>query len=253
MNTPTIAIANGLLLTMMLGTGTTAHANEQEGVKCRAGYEATITDGNRHLTCSSPRTFTLGSVCSPLTFSQAGIPLPPNTNIIMQPSGQDTCLAVGVGKSTPSQMTPPLPGYPAASAFQRVVVANGPDRFEAKVIEYAFPERGPVYLGNPSKGVRCASGYDGDVKFDGKGIRCDKNDGPPKTADCDIGWTVDRDRNGKEDRCLGLNEGPTKPQGMTKIQHDFDRALGNVGWLLDKNPGSDRWQRKVYVFPAASN
>lgn len=223
----------------------------QEGVRCPDGFEVTIGSDNRSLICGRP--FTLKSICSPIAFSSKGLKV--SGNIVMDSKGSDRCLAVATGSATASVMEPPRPGYPAPGTFKRVVDANGPDRFVAPGREFAFPVDGPDYLiGDRSKGVRCPAGYDGDRRFNGRGIRCDKWDGPARAADCDFGWTlrVD-DQGGKEDRCLGVNQGPTKPKGMTKVHHDADRALPTVGWVLDKRTGPDTWRRKVYAYPSHVN
>jgi hypothetical protein len=237
-----------------------AHAGEQQGVKCPDGFEAHISNDNRKLVCS--RRYTLQSVCSPAVFAASGLKF--NGNIVMDPVGRDggidQCMAVGAGRKVDSVMSPPLPGYPALATFERKKHPTGPDKFESSTIEYAFPVGGRTYVGDASKGVQCPAGYDGDQRFNGRGIRCDKLDGPPKTADCDglnagivsIGWELKIDRRGNEDRCVptgGGSDGPTKPEGMTKVHHDAERALDNVGWVLKDRDGRDRWQRKVYVWP----
>lgn len=239
-----------------------AFAGPQQGVKCPSGYSATITDSNKKLVCSRNKTYELASICSPLAFSNQGITV--SGNIVMEPNDPtgDKCLAVVTGQKVASVMAPPLPGYPAPSAFKRVNNASGPDKFVAAVTEYAFPEgRLTPYVGNAGSGVRCASGWDGDKVYDGKGIRCDKLDGAPKLADCDgiaagpvaLGWKWQQDHVGAEDRCLPMgtgDHGPTKPQGMTKVQFDADRARDDAGWVLNKKSGArDTWQRKVYAFP----
>jgi hypothetical protein len=103
--------------------------------------------------------------------------------------------------------------------------------------------------------VVCPAGFDGDKVFGGRGIRCDKLDGSPRSADCDgiVGWEWKRDLAGAEARCRNIvtgATGPTKPDGMTKIQHDLVRESDEIGWVLNKISGArDTWQRKVYRFP----
>lgn len=254
-------VVAGLVIAAGWFAAAPAQAGPQQGVKCPSGYDARISEGNRKLVCSRQKTYELASICSPAAFSSKGVKI--GTNIVMDPAGIDQCLAVGTGAKTASVMAPPQPGYPAASAFRRDPSAGGPDRFVATVTEYAFPSGGPLYIGTASAGVRCPSGYDGDKEYDGRGIRCDKRDGPPRPADCDgiaagpvaLGWRWERDHRGAEDRCLPMGtgeDGPTKPEGMTKAQHDLERASDSIGWVLDKNSGArDRWQRKVYAFPAS--
>lgn len=240
-----------------------AHAGKQQGVKCPSGYDAVISDGNKKLVCRTTRRYEKGSICYPVQVSpQVSIkPL----SIVMETTGSDQCLNVLTGSKTPSLMLPPAPGLPAASEFAREVSAAGPDRFVATRTEYAFPTGTTYPVGNPANGVSCPAGYDGDQVSGGSGIRCDKLDGSPKPADCDgvgagpvvIGWKWTQDHVGSEDRCLPMStgpHGPTKPQGMTKVQHDLERASDSIGWILDKKSGArDTWRRKVYEWPNHNN
>lgn len=241
---------------------TSAQANEVTGVRCPAGTDAEISNGNKTLKCSKNKTYRLASICSPVAFGPSGMTA--NTRIVMEPQGLDQCKAVVTGIAAPSVMAPPLPGYPPANKFSRVVKASTPDEFVATVKEYAYPEGGPLYtLGDKSKGVVCPSGFDGDRRFEGRGIRCDKVEGQARLADCDFGWTWSGTHRGDgKDVCIGVNGvGPTKPQGMTKVQFDVEDALPSVKWHLDVNAGSggaggasnDRWKKKVYAFPKPLN
>lgn len=237
-----------------------AYAGAQQGVRCPSGFAAEISDANKKLVCRKTANYELASICSPLAFSAKGISV--SGNVVMEPTGSDMCLATVTGNKVASVAAPPPPNYPPISAFTRQINASGPDKFVASRAEYAYPEAGPVYVGDSSKGVSCPSGYDGDKVFDGRGIRCDKLDGAPKPADCDgiaagpvaLGWKWEQDRVGAEDRCVPMgtgDHGPTKPQGMTKVQHDAERASDSIGWILNKRSGArDTWQRKVYAFPA---
>ena len=147
-----------------------------------------------------------------------------------------------------------LPGDPAASAFQQVSLA-GADVFRATRTVFVYPVGGPVYnpLDNESKGVSCPSGFDGDARFGGNGIRCDKV-AATKGADCDFPYSLDRDRRGQEDRCLLANtEGGTKPVGITFAQMQVEKALPKISWTLDTNAGGDQWIKKEYAFPRSSN
>jgi hypothetical protein len=140
------------------------------------------------------------------------------------------------------------------SELKQVANPSGPDKFVATVHEFSFPQ-GNLYVGDASAGVVCPAGFDGDKVHSGRGIRCDKYDGSPRSADCDgiVGWEWKRDFNGAEDRCRNIvtgETGSTKPEGMTKVQHDIERASDDVGWILSKKAGArDTWQRKVYKFP----
>ena len=228
-----------------------AKANEQAGVKCPDGTKSEITNGNKHLTCSKQVTYKLASICSPIVFRTI---LPSFTgNIVMEPTGRDQCLAVGTGTKTNAVMAPPQLGMPAADKFHIVINQSGPDHFEAVVSEFFFPQGALIpYVGDKSKGVSCPAGFDGDVKFDGKGIRCDKIVRDQVSADCDFGFTLRQDDRGNEDRCLGISEGPTKPKGITFIQLQAENALPNIQWFLRKANGADSWQKKSFAFPNAS-
>jgi hypothetical protein len=224
------------------GAAVTAMLAEQDGVRCPSGFSARISEGERRLVCIKVGEFQLSSHCGPRGFPGVAV-------LRMDVKGQDSCLYVDkvVQPSTMPRVMPPW--YPPATRFRRVVVEHDADRFVAD--DYAFPERLPPYGGSAMEGVRCPSGWSGESRFNGNGIRCVRNDGSPKEADCDFGWTVDRDRLGQEDRCVGINEGPTKPMGMTKIAFDAERALGTVAWYLDKRSGTDLWQKRVFTHPSA--
>ena len=214
-------------------TGQIASAGEQDGVQCPSAFAAEISDSNRALKCVKKAAYRLKSVCHGFD--------------LLTESGTDDCFGIERGNHYPSIPALGLPGTPPASEFRRIINKTGIDEFVAD--DFRWPVKLPPYSGDPSKGVRCASGWDGDEEFSGDGIRCDKYQGSPIEADCDFGWTVDRDRLGQEDRCLGVNEGPTKPMGMTKVQFDVERALPTVGWVLDKRSGTDLWRKKVYRYP----
>ncbi len=231
----------------MLGlAASTVHAGAQQGVRCPSGFAAVISDANRALVCRKTVTYERDSICPPL-FNK------------MLPAGSDSCQNELTGRSVASIMVPPVPvpGQPLESDFKRVVSATGTDKFVATQQQFAFPEGRPVppYIGDASKGVSCPTGHDGDKVFDGRGIRCDRNDGVPRSADCDgiVGWEWKRDHNGAEDRCRHLvtgETGPTKPEGMTKVQHNLERQSDDIGWVLNKKSGArDTWQRKTYAFP----
>jgi hypothetical protein len=258
LNPALAAVATAVAATFLASAP--AHAGEQQGVKCPDGFEAHISNDNRKLVCS--RRYTLQSVCSPAVFAASGLKF--NGNIVMDPVGRDggvdQCFAVGAGRKVDSVMSPPLPGYPALATFERKKHPTGPDKFESSTIEYAFPVGGRDYFGDASKGVQCPAGYDGDKRFNGRGIRCDKNDGPPKTADCDglhagivsIGWRLEVDRRGDEDRCVQTGSStsdPTKPEGLPGAAFQADRSRNDAGWVLVERNGRDRWQRKVYAWP----
>jgi hypothetical protein len=221
-------------------------AGEQEGVRCRLGYEAEISDSNRALKCVEKNGYKLESVCPRVRALVAGVL---GVRGVMQESGSDQCYVDG--RTVPSVPADGLPGYPPASSFRRVVSKATTDLFVAD--KYHWPSTDvpdvPYYPGKPDNGVHCPPGFDGDPVYSGTGIRCDKYEGSPIEADCDFGWGVVRDKLGQEDRCVGVNEGPTKPMGMSKIQFDLERALPTVGWVLEKRNGTDLWRKKIYRWP----
>jgi hypothetical protein len=234
-----------------------ARAGQQEGVQCPSLHLALISNGNRNLVCKFNGLTRKKSICSPVAFNARGITV---GAVVLDPVGRDggidQCVAPVTNQRVDSLMESMAPYEGPPTTVNRVVSPTGQDEFEVSYSKYAFPDGAMYGPGDARNGVSCPAGYDGDVRKDkwgdANGIRCDKLDGAPKTADCDIGWTVARDQNGNEDRCLGplgLSEGPTKPAGMTKIQFDAERALPTVGWVLSKRSGADTWQRKVYAYP----
>jgi hypothetical protein len=227
---------------------TAAHAGEQQGVQCPSGSTADIFNGDKTLKCAKVERIDRDALCVGVAVSKQG-DVSQNLRFDHVTAGRDICRLPG-GTATSEVTFLPLPGDPPASAFERVVL-SGKDVFRATRTVFVFPEKGPLYnpLHKASNGVTCPTGYDGDKVFDGKGIRCDKFDGDPKNGDCDIGFTRVADHVGNEDRCLGLNNGPTKPRGMTFVQHTLERESDRIGWVLTKVAGQDTWQRKVYAFP----
>jgi hypothetical protein len=224
----TLNLLSAAAITVLAASAPQAvHAGEQQGVQCPSGFEAHLSNGNKKLTCSRERVFHLASICSPVAFTSQGKVAQLNTNITMDPTDKDQCLATVTGAKVYSVMAPPQPGYPDASMFTRKTNPSGPDVFEAKVVEFAFPTGSTFpYVGNAVNGVSCPSGYDGDSRFNGRGIRCDKLDGAPKNADCDFPWSILRDDQGNRDTCILNNQrGETKPQGMTHIQLDVERKV----------------------------
>lgn len=226
-----------ITISALLGAASSAHANEVTGVTCPAGYNVVISNGEKTLVCEKTEVITLGSHC--------GIGS-------MDSAGSDTCLPVGAGNRRPSGIFGWIPGvHPPIEKFQRVVIANGPDKFTANKKVYAYPE-GAVYVGvDASKGVTCPSGFDGDKRDDLRGIRCDKVLANNVAADCDLGWTLREDDQGRDqDKCIGANGvGPTKPRGITKVQFDIEDDLSHIKWHLSKNNGPDKWKKKEYAFP----
>lgn len=237
-----------------------AHAGPQQGVKCPDGYDPQITSDNRRLVCKKTSQVPVQPICSPVAFSAKGITV--SGNVTLDTRGEDKCLATVTGQTA----DPVFTGLPVGATDYTVTRTRldptGPDSYMATVTSFAFPQGGPVYVGNPKNGVACPTGFDGDRKFEGRGIRCDKLDGAPKLADCDglhagpvsLGWRLVVDQRGDEDRCVqtGSNQSdPTKPEGMPGAVFQADRARDDVGWILDKRDGRDRWQRKVYAYPNA--
>lgn len=233
---------------LWLAAPTAAHAGEQQGVQCPSGSTPAITNGNKTLKCTKVERIDRDALCVGVVVSKAG-DVSQNVRFVHVTEGRDVCRLPG-GTSTSAVTFLPLPGDPPASAFVQVELP-GKDVFRATRTVFVFPEKGPIYnpLHSASNGVTCPTGYDGDAVFSGKGIRCDKLDGSPRNGDCDIGFTRAPDHRGNEDRCLGFNEGPTKPRGMTFVQHQLERDSNQIGWVLSAPAGQDTWQRKVYAFP----
>lgn len=226
-----------------------AYAGPQQGVRCPSGFDAQISDGNKKLVCRKVIRYERDAVCLPAY------------KLVNNGTALDMCVVklpnTGVAHQLPPTAPPivPTPWQKVVSELAQTVNPNGNDKFVATVHEFAFPELGSVYVGDASKGVVCPAGFDGDKAHNGRGIRCDKLDGGPRSADCDgiVGWEWKRDLIGDEDRCRNFvtgETGPTKPEGMTKVQHDLDRKSDDYGWLLNKKDGArDTWQRKAYKFP----
>lgn len=255
MNRTHISTLAAAIATLWLAAPTAAMAGEQEGVHCPAGATAQISNGNKTLRCTKVETIERPAVCSPVVFKGNGDVLL-NTRIAHDTIGRDFCRVVGKNGAavTASPQFVPLPGDPAASAFQQVALP-GADVFRATRTVFVYPAGGPLYnpLDDESKGVTCPSGYDGDARFGGAGIRCDKQV-TTKAADCDFPYSLDEDRRGNEDRCLLANsEGGTKPAGITFAQMQVEKALPTISWTLDTNAGGDRWIKKEYAFPRSSN
>jgi hypothetical protein len=255
MNRTPISTLAAAIATLWLAAPTAALAGEQDGVRCPSGATALISNGNKTLRCTKVETIDRPAVCSPVVFKGNGDVLL-NTRIDQVTAGRDVCRVVGKGGAAvtaPPQFVP-LPGDPAASAFQQITLP-GADVFRATRTVYVYPVGGPIYnpLDDESKGVSCPSGFDGDARFGGTGIRCDKQV-TTKAADCDFPYSLDEDRRGNEDRCLLANsEGGTKPVGITFVQMQAEKALPTISWTLDINDGGDRWIKKEYTFPRSSN
>ena len=256
LNTALAAIATAVAATVIAPP---AQAGEQQGVKCPDGFDVQIRNDNRKLVCSRTAQYAVKPVCSPLVFSAKGVNV--SGNVAFDTRNEDKCIATVTGQTIEPQFTGMPVGATNYAVRRTATDPTGPDTYVAEIKEFAFPVGGRAYVGDASKGVQCPAGYDGDKRFNGRGIRCDKNDGAPKRADCDglhagivsVGWRLEVDKRGNEDRCVPSvsgNDGPTKPEGMTKVQHDLDRKSDDYGWLLNKRAGArDTWQRKVYKFP----
>lgn len=226
-----------------------ALAGAQQGVRCPNGFQALISDGNKKLICRKVIPYERDAVC------------PPAYNLVNNGTAPDQCVVSVPNTGIAHQVAPtappivPTPWQKVVSELAQVTNPNGPDKFAATIHEFSFPAQGSVYVGDASKGVVCPAGFDGDKAHNGRGIRCDKDDGSARSADCDgiVGWEWKKDFSGAEDRCRNIvtgETGPTKPAGLTKIQHDLERKSDEIGWVLKKRADArDTWQRKVYQFP----
>jgi hypothetical protein len=246
----TLILAKSLAVAAVAASGLSApmaaQASESAGVTCPADTTASLVSGV--LKCKKQKV--LASICSPLAFSSKGITI--NTNIVMQPTGSDTCLAVATGQIVASVMQPPTIGVdPPASAFVRRVNLTAPDTFVAD--QYVFPA-GAIFIGDASRGVKCPSGYSAVAINNNTGMRCQQRQ--TVVAGCDSGWTVTR-RSGV-DVCttrdwLGntVTGQYTIPTGVGYIG-----LYGNPethGWNLrqDFSASSDYWQSESvnYRYP----
>lgn len=231
-----------------------AHAfTPAQGVKCPNGSEARYSNGDRRMQCRVEVRDVRESVCSPVVFRGNG-DINLNQRIEMVQSGSDTCRSLTTGASQPSQALL-LPGD-VASQFRREVNANGKDVFVRVSTGYRFPEGGPIYLGDPARGVTCPAGFDGDKVFADSGLRCDRKD--LRRASCDIGWSIRR-LNGT-DKCQIVKEvfgnritvdgDFTIPEGTTGLTGN----PANNGWTLrrDHSGNTDYWAKNStdFRFPA---
>jgi hypothetical protein len=236
-----------------------AHASEQDGATCGADTQATLVNGV--LKCKKQKV--LASICSPVAFGNTP---KLNPNIVMNPSGSDTCLPGVTGNITPSLMAPPTPGIdPPASAFHRVINPTGPDTFVAEF--YVFPSTGlnPVYpLAPPadaSHGVACPSGFNAVGINGGRGLRCEATQ--VKVATCDGMYHV-KHIAGK-DQCVATVRDPFgNPIAEVTGEYTIPADVGYVGiggnpqehgWTLDIDHAgtTDYWasQQKSFKFPVA--
>ena len=223
-----------------------------QGVRCPLGVEAEIGPGNKSLKCSKNEEVRREVICSPAGFKRSG-EIKLSAAVVRKEGGAqpDQCVIGTLGE--PANSFLPLPGDPPSTdpAWQRRTVPGGVDYYFIVKKAYVFPEEGPLYnpLHNPANGVSCPAGYDGDRKFDGRGIRCDKVEAT-RSANCDFGWSISQDHNnGIVDKCLGLNVGPTVPDGVPKLLFDQQQASERISWSLNEKRGRDDWQKKVYEYP----
>jgi hypothetical protein len=114
-------------------------------------------------------------------------------------------------------------------------VRAGADVFVRTKTSFKFPEGGPIYVGDASKGVTCPSGFDGDPKFGGKGMRCDRRE--VRIASCDIGWTIDRKTG--TDKCFMEQ---VVFGNRVRVDGQFTIPSGTTG--LTGNPESHGWDLK---------
>jgi len=249
MNTTFTSLAAAAATVLLAGVApTAAHAGEQQGVQCPNGATVQISNANKTLKCVRTETIERPAVCSPLIFQRNG-DVTGNVRVIHITTGLDVCKMVA-GTATAAPQVVPLPGDPPASAFTQVT-QPGADVFRATRTVFVYPVGGPIYnvLDDESKGVTCPSGFDGDVRFGGRGIRCDKQV-MTRAADCDFLYSLLPDEQGRTDRCVLNNvRGPTKPEGLTFVQQQAENTLSHIQWMLDTRPGTDRWLKKEFSFP----
>lgn len=237
----------------MAGVG--VGVSPQSGVTCNANHTAVYADGV--LRCRETVTHTRGSICSPAIFQRNG-DITLNIRVEMLPAGSDLCRLVGGTATAASQMTPPLPGMPADSAFERRINASGADSFVATSLRLHFP-LGAIFTGNASHGVRCPSGFDPARINSGRGLRCE--DTVVKIATCDGGFSVQRrdgvDRCTKSYRDIFGNLHTETGQYTIPANAGYFGLMGNPethGWNLDTDRGgtnTDFWVKedRAYSYP----
>ena len=233
MNPTRTLTAAAAAFTLALLATPAAHANTPaEGVKCPSGTTAKLSSGDRKLVCEFEERIERASVCSPVVFKTNG-DINLNQRIDHIEAGSDTCRSVTTGAIQPSQALL-LPGDNPAQ-FKREVRDAGKDVFVRTKISYRFPVGGPVYVGDASKGVSCPSGYDGDARFSGQGMRCDRRE--YRKATCDIGWSMDR--NSGSDKCY-----IEKVVFGNKVRVDGQYTIPEFTTGLTGNPESHGWDLK---------
>lgn len=256
MTTTQTLIHIAAVLTVAAATMPAAHANTPaEGVKCPGNTTARLSNNDRKLVCETQERIERASVCSPLVFKNNG---DVNLNTRIEPvlAGSDSCVArntAGAVIATQPSQALFLPGDDPTQ-FRREVRA-GADVFVAIRKAYRFPEGGPIYVGDASRGVTCPGGYDGDAVFGGKGMRCDRRE--YRKASCDIGWQMDR--NAGTDKCFIEKEvfgNRVRVDGQFTVPEGLTGLLGNPeshGWDLkrDHEGSVDFWAKeaKDYRFP----
>lgn len=247
------AIAVGGMATPALaavGVGITP----QSGVTCNTNHTASFSDGV--LRCRETVTHTRGSICSPAIFQRNG-DITLNIRVEMLAAGSDVCRVVGGTATAPSQMTPPLAGMPADSAFARRINSTGADSFVATTFRFHYPQ-GALYSGNAANGVRCPSGFDSVRINSGRGLRCE--DTVVKIATCDGGFSVQRrdgvDRCTKSYRDFLGNLHTEVGQYTIPANAGYAGFMGNPethGWNLDadRSGDTDYWVKedRAYSYP----
>lgn len=241
-------VAFGAPATSMAAVGGVG-ATPQNGATCPTNSTPTLSGGV--LLCRQAVQHTRGSICSAAIFQRNG-DITLNVRVEMLSAGSDLCRILGGAVTQPSQMTPPLPGMPADSAFTRQINASGVDTFTATTFQYVFPA-GAVFVGDASHGVRCPSGFSAQSINSGRGMRC--FDEVVKRAGCDIGWSVER-RSGV-DRCTSRDFLGNLVIGQYTIPENaaYVGLMGNPGtngWNLDADRighgSTDYWVQRDYRY-----
>jgi hypothetical protein len=228
----------------------------QSGVTCNTNHTAVYADGV--LRCRETVTHTRGSICSAAVFQRNG-DITLNLRVEMLPAGSDLCRVVGGTATQPSQMTPPLPGMPADSAFARSINASGTDTFVATTFRFHYP-LGAIFTGNAGNGVRCPSGFDPARINSGRGLRCE--DTVVKIATCDGGFSVQRrggvDRCTKSYRDIFGNLHTEVGQYTIPANAGYLGIMGNPethGWNLDSDRSgeTDYWIKEDRAYSYAES
>ncbi len=223
-----IAAAAGVALSLTAP----AMAAEENGVTCRSGTTAEQNSDHTNLKCSTQARVTRLSNCLSVSNGVNGLQQVVKT-------GPDMCTDPSSSANAGAPKPVLLPGDPQ-TGWIREDTPGGRDIFVQTIKKYEFPQ-GAAFnpLDSAAKGVSCTGIYlNGGSVNSGRGIRCETN--ARVAADCDMGWTLRVDDNGKNpDACIGINGvGKTKPKGISNVE--YQAQLGR--WIAVVQDGPDKFR-----------